>query len=103
MHQTLKRFLAKQDSAHTIAQLQAQVDRFCEYYNTVRPSRSAGGSPVRVRGRPPASVDIHPLGCQLAVKKKPLAIDHACGSDPSASPIGCCEPSMQPTGLVGAP
>lgn len=42
VHQTLKRFLAKQDSAHTIAQLQAQVDRFCEYYNTVRPHRAIG-------------------------------------------------------------
>jgi transposase InsO family protein len=41
-HQTLKRFLAKQPRAHTIAELQAQVDRFIAYYNDVRPHRAKG-------------------------------------------------------------
>ncbi len=41
-HQTLKRWLAKQPKAHTIAELQAQLDRFRAYYNGVRPHRAIG-------------------------------------------------------------
>jgi transposase InsO family protein len=41
-HQTLKRFLAKQAAVDTVAQLQAQVDRFVAYYNDVRPHRAKG-------------------------------------------------------------
>jgi transposase InsO family protein len=41
-HQTLKRWLAKQQAAETIAELQAQVDRFVAYYNEVRPHRARG-------------------------------------------------------------
>lgn len=41
-HQTLKRFLVKQPRAATIAELQAQVDRFVAYYNEVRPHRAKG-------------------------------------------------------------
>jgi transposase InsO family protein len=40
-HQTLKLFLHKQDPG-TIAELQAQLDRFRDYYNTVRPHRAIG-------------------------------------------------------------
>lgn len=39
-HQTLKRFLAKQPPATSIATLQAQVDRFVDYYNDERPHRA---------------------------------------------------------------
>ena len=39
-HQTLKRFLAKQPRAATVAELQAQLDRFVAYYNEVRPHRA---------------------------------------------------------------
>lgn len=39
-HQTLKKFLAKQAPARTIAELQAQIDRFTSYYNEVRPHRA---------------------------------------------------------------
>jgi hypothetical protein len=43
-HQTLKRWLAKQRRGTTIAALQAQLDRFRAYYNTVRrPHRALGG------------------------------------------------------------
>ena len=38
-HQTMKKFLAKQDIA-TPKQLQRQLDRFVTYYNEVRPHRS---------------------------------------------------------------
>jgi transposase InsO family protein len=39
-HQTMKSFLARQPQAASIAQLQAQVDRFVAYYNEVRPHRA---------------------------------------------------------------
>ncbi len=41
-HQTLKKWLAKQRRAATIAALQAQLDRFQIYYNTIRPHRALG-------------------------------------------------------------
>jgi transposase InsO family protein len=41
-HQTLKKWLAHQRRAATIAGLQAQLDRFRSYYNTVRPHRAIG-------------------------------------------------------------
>lgn len=47
-HQTLKKFLRKQPKAATIAELQAQVDRFVAYYNDVRPHRAKGRKPPRV-------------------------------------------------------
>ena len=39
-HQTMKKFLAKQEPAATKKQLQAQLSRFARYYNEVRPHRS---------------------------------------------------------------
>jgi transposase InsO family protein len=39
-HQTLKKWLAKQRRAATVAGLQAQLDRFRNYYNQVRPHRA---------------------------------------------------------------
>lgn len=41
-HQTLKKWLAKQPPPDTIAALQAQLDTFTTYYNTVRPHRALG-------------------------------------------------------------
>ena len=41
-HQTLKRWLRKQEPAHSIAELQGQLDRFRTYYNEVRPHRAIG-------------------------------------------------------------
>jgi transposase InsO family protein len=41
-HQTIKKFLAQQHPPTTIRGLQAQLDRFADYYNTVRPHRSIG-------------------------------------------------------------
>jgi transposase InsO family protein len=46
-HQTLKRWLAKQRRARTIAELQAQVDRFVAYYNQIRPHRAVGRTTPR--------------------------------------------------------
>jgi transposase InsO family protein len=41
-HQTLKRWLRKQQPARTLAALQAQLDTFARIYNTERPHRSLG-------------------------------------------------------------
>jgi transposase InsO family protein len=41
-HQTLKKWLARQRRAPTLAQLQDQLDRFAAYYNTTRPHRALG-------------------------------------------------------------
>ena len=42
-HQTLKRYLAHQPPARSIAQLQAQLDHFRREYNQRRPHRALGG------------------------------------------------------------
>jgi len=41
-HQTVKRFLAKQPPAKTLADVQCQLDRFLIYYNSKRPHRALG-------------------------------------------------------------
>ena len=41
-HQTLKRYLGRQRRPQTLGELQAQLDRFAAYYNTVRPHRALG-------------------------------------------------------------
>jgi transposase InsO family protein len=41
-HQTLKKWLARQPPAATLAALQAQLDWFTRYYNTQRPHRALG-------------------------------------------------------------
>ena len=41
-HQTLKKHLAHKPKPATLAELQAQLDRFGSYYNTVRPHRAIG-------------------------------------------------------------
>jgi len=60
LHQTLKRYLAKQDPAKTLAQLQSRLDAFVHYYNAIRPHRALRGrTPLqaysaRVKARPPS-------------------------------------------------
>lgn len=41
-HQTVKKWLARQPRARTVAALQAQLDTFAAYYNTQRPHRGIG-------------------------------------------------------------
>ena len=43
LHQTLKRYLDKQQPATTLTDLQAQLDVFVHYYNHVRPHRALEG------------------------------------------------------------
>ena len=42
LHQTLKRFLAKQTPARSLSELQFQLDSFRDYYNHRRPHRALG-------------------------------------------------------------
>ena len=42
LHQTLKKWLSNQPRAHTVGELQAQLDTFRAYYNSVRPHRARG-------------------------------------------------------------
>jgi len=43
LHQTLKRYLARQAAARTLAELQTQLDAFAHYYDAIRPHRALGG------------------------------------------------------------
>jgi len=43
LHQTLKRYLARQAAATTLSELQGQLDAFVHYYNAIRPHRALGG------------------------------------------------------------
>jgi transposase InsO family protein len=61
LHQTLKRYLAKQPAANTLTELQAQLDAFVHYYNDIRPHRALDGrTPLqaystRIKAKPAAS------------------------------------------------
>lgn len=46
-HQTLKRWLRKQDPAGSIAELQSQLDFFVRYYNETRPHSARGMIPPK--------------------------------------------------------
>jgi transposase InsO family protein len=65
LHQTEKKWLAKQPAPTSVSELQAQLDRFAAYYNTVRPHRAIGRrTPAEAfAGRPKAT----PSGPRLAV------------------------------------
>jgi transposase InsO family protein len=58
LHQTLKRYLARQESAQTLSELQEQLDGFVRYYNHIRPHRALGRQiplqaySARVKARP---------------------------------------------------
>ena len=66
-HQTLKRFLAKQTPAQSLAELQFQLDAFREYYNHVRPHRALNRqTPMSVFG---ALIKAKPAA-------SPAAVDH---------------------------
>ena len=43
LHQTLKRYLAKQKPATSLTELQAQLNTFVHYYNDIRPHRALDG------------------------------------------------------------
>lgn len=64
LHQTLKRWLARQPLAPTLPDLQRQLDGFTGYYNATRPHRALGGrTPLQAYG---ARVKARPLGSSSA-------------------------------------
>ena len=66
-HQTLKRWLARQPPAVTLADLQAQLDVFASYYNDCRPHRALD------RHTPRAAFDARPRAGPSGV---PLELSH---------------------------
>jgi transposase InsO family protein len=62
-HQTVKKWLATQPAAHTITELQRQLDTFRDYYNTLRPHRAlARHTPAQAyNARPKAAASGIPL------------------------------------------
>jgi transposase InsO family protein len=53
-HQTLKKYLSAQPPAHTITELQCQLDEFRAYYNNTRPHRAiARRTPIQAFGARP--------------------------------------------------
>jgi transposase InsO family protein len=76
LHQTLKRYLAKQPPPRTLSELQGQLDAFTHYYNDIRPHRALDGrTPLqaysaRVKARPAGSLSTaHFRVCQDKVDK----------------------------------
>jgi len=59
-HQTLKRFLARQPPAPSLAALQLQLDTFRAFYNHHRPDRALGGQTPLVAFT--ARLKAHPVG-----------------------------------------
>jgi transposase InsO family protein len=59
LHQTLKRYLAKQERPDDVASLGRQLDSFRAYYNTVRPHRAIG------RRTPAEAFDARPKASPL--------------------------------------
>ena len=61
LHQTLKRYLARQAPPQTLCELQGQLEAFRHYYNNIRPHRALDGrTPLqayssRVKARPAGS------------------------------------------------
>jgi transposase InsO family protein len=59
LHQTLKRYLDRQEPARTLPELQGQLDTFARYYNNVRPHRALNKQTplqaysARVKATPP--------------------------------------------------
>jgi transposase InsO family protein len=77
-HQTQKRWLAKQPPAKTLRALQAQLDRFRDYYNTIRPHRALGHhTPLDAfQARPKAT----PTGIAIADSHYRVRQDRVCDS-----------------------
>jgi transposase InsO family protein len=89
LHQTLKKWLARQDPATTLTGLQAQLDAFTAYYNTQRPHRAIGRRTpqaawhARPRAIPPARASASArTSASAATASTPTA------SSPSATTAG---------------
>jgi transposase InsO family protein len=98
LHQTLKRYLARQPAARTLTELQVQLDAFAHYYNTIRPHRALDGrTPLQTysaRGSRPGQ-QAHRLQTPTSASVKtrstrpapsPCATKAACTTSASAEP-----------------
>lgn len=76
-HQTLKRYLAAQDPAETLEDLQAQLDTFAELYNHHRPHRSLDRRfPAVVWDQAPKTGPAqHPLGALTTIHHRVVGPD----------------------------
>jgi transposase InsO family protein len=79
LHQTLKRYLAKQTPPATIQELQAQLDTFAHYYNDIRPHRALGGQTrlqaysARIKARPARAATATYFGVRATGSTRPAA------------------------------
>jgi hypothetical protein len=64
LHQTLKRYLARQAPAETLVALQEQLDGFLHYYNHIRPQGRKWGSQGSY-SRPEADAGERPTAAQV--------------------------------------
>lgn len=90
-HQTLFRYLDKQPLAATIAELQGQIDRFDDIYNTQRPHQ---GLPGRIT--PQAAWDATPA----AEPPRPKTADIAPRPPATARNLGSSDVSIEPWGYA---
>jgi hypothetical protein len=93
-HQTLKKWLAAQPPAATIAKLQRQLNRLCRYYNTVRPHRALGRrTPAQAYAARPKAVPSGPARREARDGARSLRNVHECACDlgedrePSVPPV----------------
>jgi hypothetical protein len=75
----LKRYLARQAPARTLAELQAQLDAFAHYYNAIRPHRALGGrTPLQAYTAGTVTLrhdsKLHHIGLGRAHKGKPIKL-----------------------------
>jgi transposase InsO family protein len=77
LHQTLKRWLAKHPPAPSLTELQAELDRFRDYYNDVRPHRAIDRrTPAEAFGaRPKASPSLPGVALSSHVRVRRDKID----------------------------
>ncbi len=78
LHQTLKRYLARQVPAKTFPELQEQLDAFAHYYNMTRPHRALGGrTPLQAYGKVDSQgtkSKLHHIGFGRAHKGRPIKL-----------------------------
>jgi transposase InsO family protein len=101
-HQTLKKWLARQPPATTVRQLQAQLDNFARYYNTVRPHRAltrrtpAQAYTARPKRSPPAPHSTPATGASATTASTPPAYS-PCDTTPAYTTSASADPTPAPT------
>ena len=97
LHQTLKRFLAKQPPAETLAELQGQLDAFAHYYNHIRPHRALHrrtplqAYSARVKAKPTAPRRPRTSACARTRSMRPAK--SACATTAASTKSGSAGPT----------